>query len=447
MKTNAAVPKTLPRWIFPFAFALCGYAILALCSLASGRLSLSVWWSAQAVGWISCAWFLRSVVGGWPATHWIVASALAFRVCGMWATPTLEDDYQRYLWDGWRTIQDGSPYDHTPEEFFAGSEKRPPGVETALNELNNPDLTTIYAPVTQILFATAAAIAPGSLLALKLLLLLVDLAVILLLVACGDRPAAWFYGWCPLVVTENAFHAHPEGWALMWLLAAWICAHRKRYLFAGALAGIAVGAKIFALLAVPFLAWRRPAVVLSAFLAVLGLIYVPILATGSDAEWWGLHAMATYFEFNSFGYALLASLCGPALAHILWLVVFGVVATILFARWAWQKQSLHQAPVTDVLLAFFLLAPVLNPWYLIWLVPFVGLNPTRRGIALLAVVPLSYATGLNLGDPTLAPYAQPGWVRPVELGLFILAGLSRFCPIKLARDEKWRDHFSPPLGG
>jgi hypothetical protein len=236
-------PKNFPRWSFPFALALCAYAILAFYSLKAGRLPLGIWWSVQAVGWISCAWFLRTVHSGWPATHWIVITALVFRVCGLWATPTLEDDYQRYLWDGWRTIQDGSPYDRAPAGFFAVAEKRPPGIESALNELNNPDLTTIYAPVTQLLFAAAAAIAPGSLLTLKLLLLLVDFEILLLLLAYGGSAAAWFYGWCPLVVTENAFHAHPEAWALLWLIAAWICANRKRYLFAGALAGIAVGAK------------------------------------------------------------------------------------------------------------------------------------------------------------------------------------------------------------
>lgn len=258
----------------------------------------------------------------------------------------------------------------------------------------------------------------------KFFLLLSDFGNLFLLLIIGGRRAAWFYGWCPLAVTETAFHAHPEAWALLWLLAAWLLATRNRYFVTGVLSAFAVGGKLFALLAVPFLAWRRPAIILSAFLAVLGIIYAPILATGSSAEWGGLHAMAGSFEFNSFGYALLAGMFGSSSARSLWLILFGVVATILFGRWAQQKLSLQQAPVTDVLLAFFLLTPVLNPWYLVWLVPFVALAPTRRAVALLAVVPLSYATGLNLGDPTLATYGQPNWVRPIEFGFFFLAALS-----------------------
>lgn len=432
MEASAPVPKKALRPLgFPFALALCGYTTLALFSLAPGRLPLGVWWGVQAVGWFSCAWFLRAVANdGWPALRWIVVTALLFRICGLWATPTLEDDYQRYLWDGWRTIKDGSPYDRTPQDFFALPEERPAGVETALDQLNHPDLKTIYAPVTQLLFAAAAAIAPGSLVTLKILLLLVDGGLLLLLSACGGRSVAWFYGWCPLVVTENAFHAHPEALALFWLVAAWLAGRRERYLMAGLLAGVAVGAKIFALLAVPLLAWQRPRVVLPAFLAVLGFIYGPILVSGSSAEWPGLRVMGGDFEFNSFGFALLARLFGSEAARLLWIIFFGLIAAFLFARWARNEGSLSSAPIVPVLLTFFLLSPVLNPWYLVWLVPFVALAPIPSAVALIVIVPLSYATGLNLGDPTLANYAQPVWVRPVEFGLVILAslGVSRFCP-------------------
>ena len=161
------------------------------------------------------------------------------------------------------------------------------------------------------------------------------------------------------------------------------------------------------------------------------MIYGPILATGSSAEWAGLRAMASYFEFNSLGFALLSWLCGSNEARVLWLLVFGLIAALLFARWAWQKRSLHEAPMADVLLAFFLLSPVLNPWYLVWLVPFVAVTRARCAIVLLLVVPLSYATELNLGEPSLAPYAQSAWVRPVEFGIVVLAGLSNLWPAEL----------------
>ena len=415
---------TFPRWILPFAVAFGGYLILALCSARSGRLPLGIWWSALAVGWVSCLWFLRAVRHGWPEIRWIILTALALRCCGLWVSPPLEDDYQRYLWDGWRTLRDGSPYQHTPQEFFSAPEQRPPAIEQALNQLNHPGLTTIYAPVTQLLFAVAALIAPGSVFVLKFLLLLVDLGLLLLLAALAGRGVAWLYGWCPLVVTENAFHAHVEAWALLWLIAAWLCAKRERYFWAGVLAGVAVGAKLFAVPALPFLAWRRLTIVLPSFLATLAIIYLPILATGSLAEWPGLHAMATSFEFNSLVFAFLASFCGAEAARSLWLILFALLAAILFLHWVRRGQPLDQAPMADLLLIFLILSPVLNPWYIIWLVPFAAMAPTWRALTLIAIVPLSYATGLNLGDSSLATYAQPVWVRPAEFGLLVLAFLA-----------------------
>ena len=82
------------------------------------------------------------------------------------------------------------------------------------------------------------------------------------------------------------------------------------------------GWKLLALLAVPLLAWRRPAIILPAFLAVLGIVYVPILATGSSAEWEDCTRMAGSFEFTPFGYALLAAMFGSSAARSLWLILF-----------------------------------------------------------------------------------------------------------------------------
>jgi hypothetical protein len=68
----------------------------------------------------------------------------------------------------------------------------------------------------------------------------------------------------------------------------------------------------------------------------------------------------------------------------------------------------------------FLLSAVVNPWYLVGLAPFVALRPSAWGVAALAAVSLSYVHGLNINEPTLAPYAHPTWVRPTEAGLVLL---------------------------
>lgn len=73
--------------------------------------------------------------------------------------------------------------------------------------------------------------------------------------------------------------------------------------------------------------------------------------------------------------------------------------------------------------AFFLLSAVVNPWYLLWLLPFVAKNPTATGVTALVAVSLSYAHGLHLPDSNLAPYQVAAWVRPAEIGAVLLAAL------------------------
>jgi hypothetical protein len=70
---------------------------------------------------------------------------------------------------------------------------------------------------------------------------------------------------------------------------------------------------------------------------------------------------------------------------------------------------------------FFLLAPVANPWYLLWMLPFLTLQPTVWGLSALAVVSLSYVHGLYLPDSGLPPYHHPEWVRPVEIATLAVA--------------------------
>jgi hypothetical protein len=76
-----------------------------------------------------------------------------------------------------------------------------------------------------------------------------------------------------------------------------------------------------------------------------------------------------------------------------------------------------------VLGTLLLCSATVNPWYLIWLAPFVAWQPTAAGLAALALVSLSYLTGLNLGWPALDNFAHPWWIRLVEYGGIALAAL------------------------
>ena len=66
--------------------------------------------------------------------------------------------------------------------------------------------------------------------------------------------------------------------------------------------------------------------------------------------------------------------------------------------------------------AFFLLSATVNPWYLLWLWPFVAARMSCAGVAALVLVPLAYVTSGHLGATTGGLFEHSAWVRPVEFG-------------------------------
>src|SRR5688572_6902551 len=47
-----------------------------------------------------------------------ITAAIAARVAGLLTPPIYEDDWARYLWDGYRFLQDGTPYGEPPGAYL-----------------------------------------------------------------------------------------------------------------------------------------------------------------------------------------------------------------------------------------------------------------------------------------------------------------------------------------
>ena len=292
-------------------------------------------------------------------------------------------------------------------------------------------MPTIYGPVCQLGFLISYLIAPGALWPWKLLLLMADVALLILLRQLGGKKTgirgAMFAAWCPLSICETAFNAHPDALAVSLITGALLAWYLNRDRWLGVLCGAAIGAKVFALLLVPFLLWRRRASAWVCAAATVLACYAPFWLQGSLADLTGLHIFSRDWEFNSSGYALLAWGLRPEFARPVAALVFAAAWLAIFWRWTrctHDREAL--VPGRFVLLLFFLLAPTFNPWYALWLLPFVALQPTLSGITALMVVSLSYITRQNLGEATGDGFAHPFWVRCVEFGLLGLALLVEF---------------------
>lgn len=395
------------------AMALLAEPKLGLSLINFGRLIMLAFAFYAAV----CFWTTRQKQ---PITiKALLAWSLVFRLIGWCGQPILEDDYFRYLWDGYRLATQGTPYGQAPSAFFSDTTVDK-ALVPALDQINHPDIPTLYGPAFEYVFGLAYWLAPGQLWPLKLLLSGIDMGLIVLLLRLTTPAKTLLYAWNPLVIKEIAFTAHPDGLIPALLLSSWLLTRRCYYLPAGLALAAAISAKVSGWLMLPFFGLVLGRRGLSAFAVGYFLLYLPFLwqgATGLD----GLTVFAQQFEFNSalFGIAQLW-LPGAWAKKILGVLFLAGVG----AYWLrYRRQHPNPAlPRGDWLFGGLLLvSPVINPWYLLWLLPFAAVYPSVTAWVASAAVLLSYATGLNLEDPSLTPYQHPAWVRPVEFGLITVA--------------------------
>lgn len=403
------------------AICLLGYALLAWYSRGtlrepelSGFFVLLGWVSLPVVIVFACFRRCPNLL----SLERLIIWAVLFRICGLFGVPLFEDDWFRYLWDGYRFAQTGTPYGWAPADSFSD-----PGVpivfQRILDQVNYPDLPTIYGPVSQYTFLLSYFLKAGSLVPLQLIYIGFDLLLIRLLLSAAPAGYVLLYAWCPLVIKEIAFTAHPDGMGACLLITAVLLRQSNRFDGAAACLALAVGAKMLALLLAPFILARTGLRAWLTFGAVLVLLYLPFLLQGSsDAA--SLAVFARAWEFNAALYAVLTQWLSDADAKLLLGAVLLALGSAYWLRY--RRETPGGIPRGDWVYGLFLLAaPVINPWYVLWLLPFAVIYPSFWAWTASWALFLSYITGLNLGDFDLEPYGHPVWVRPLEFGLIMAA--------------------------
>lgn len=398
------------------AYGDLGLIPLLLCSFVCALISFFVWWrhwrDGEQVNLLALLGF-----------------ALLFRLFGMFTFPILEDDFYRYLWDARITFENGSPYGISPATYFdADLSER---FELILGSINYPEVPTVYGPVCQWVFALAYLIAPGEVWPLQCIFNLADAMLILVLLKLAKPTHVLLYAWSPLIIKEFAITAHPDVLGALCLMIAVLNYHRSRYLWVGVFVALATGVKVFAIMLLPFLLgfqWRG----WLGFLITATLIALPF---GLLDAWVpeGLHAMGSDWLFNAPLYAILANWLDIVTIKglLLGALACGCGAYLLYALTHWPLKT----PRADLLFAaLFLCLPALNPWYLVWLLPFAVITPSLWAWAASLCVLLSYVSGLNLPASELDSYQHPNWVLVVEFGAILIAAISSFF---MRRSKHW----------
>jgi len=382
----------------------------------------------------------------------VVVVGLLLRVPLFFSTPILEDDYQRYLWDGAVTARGLDPYTHTPAEILAGGIQ--PEAEWAslvaeggavLARVNHPSLSTIYPPVAQGAFAIAHYIAPWKPIGLRVVWLCLDLMVCsLLILGLGRVPdRAWrlaIYWLNPLLLKEIYNSLHMELVLLVFATAALVWAGRRRIVLACASLGLAIGAKFWPILWVPLLlrfrGLRRRDALLGILVAgALAVVLVlPLLrALTGDAS--GLGAYARRWEMNDSAFLLLQALFETVTPAHAALATRATVALLLLGLLI----GLLRRPIKNgsdlagrallVVAALFLLSPTQFPWYFLWCLPALALRPNFALLLLTVSLPLYYLR-FRFVEHGLADWFDYGivWLQFVPIWILLLREYRRAPP-------------------
>jgi len=328
--------------------------------------------------------------------------------------PGSDDDVHRYLWDGHVQRLGYNPYIVIPSDPALG------GLHTRdTRTLNNPDVPSPYPAGAQLFFRAVTAI-HESIFALKVAFVVCDLAIVLVLLdilRCSGRGAHWVlaYAWNPLLATDVAGSGHIDIVGVLLLLLS-VAALLRRWRAAAALAfGLAVSVKLLPVVLLP-LYWRRVRLRDAALAAVVvGLLYVPFFNHGRIP----VGSLGTYvqrFRFNDPLFATLERVVAPQLA-----VGLAVLVGLVTAIWMRSKTPAWSSDAFAWPMAASLLcAPVVYPWYLLWLLPFVRSASTVPIIIwTVSIIPTFYVWHLRtLGRPWLVP----GWIMLLEYGSVATAG-------------------------
>lgn len=328
----------------------------------------------------------------------------------------VDDDIHRYVWDGRLQRLGYNPYLVIPSDPSFQTLHTP---ET--RNLNNSDLSTPYPPGAQLFFRAVNAIHESTF-ALKAAFVLCDFAISVVLVDLLrqlGKPLhlVLAFAWNPLLAVEVAGSGHIDILGAL-LLAISVAALARRWRAIGAVSlGLAIAVKFLPIVLIP-LYWKRVRIRDATLASLLvALLYVPFINHGRIPTG-SLGAYVHGFRFNGPIFAVLDRVAPPwAVAALAVLAGFATAFWLRRRSTSWSPQAFAWPMAVSLACA-----PVVFPWYLLWLLPFLT-SPSMWLLLVWTVAISATYVQWHLRAVTGVWGALPVWVMLLEYGCVVAAGV------------------------
>lgn len=330
--------------------------------------------------------------------------------------PPLTTDTFRYAWDARLQAAGVNPYRYPPND--RALEKYRDAV--IWPNINRRDWRTVYPPGAQASFLAARTVFGNGVRATTWLFLLAEAAAIGLLVLVLARMRVpleriALVAWHPIAISEIAANGHVDVLAMFAgaaLLAAW---QSRKHTLAGLAVALGALVKLGPILLLPALARRGGRRFVLAALVPCVLAYLPYLEVGKHVIG-SVPKFVRREELGSLAWTTLHQwLRWEQSLWVLTVILLGFVAILAFRR----HDELDQVARTCLLVlgGLMLAGAHLQPWYAVWLLPFLVVTPAPAWLWFSGTLPLLYVYSLYQG--------LPWWVRVVIYGPFVVLSLHR----------------------
>lgn len=314
----------------------------------------------------------------------IIGFAIVFRCTLFFSEPSLSDDIYRYVWDGKVFNQDINPYHYAPNASELNELR-----DSLYTQINHKDIGTPYGPVTVMMFSLVQQ-AANSVYVMKVPFILFDCLIMLLLLhmlRTYSLPQSniLLYAWNPLVLVEISGSGHNDSLAVFFLLGALFYFQRNKSWQGMVGFSMALLSKYFAILFLPAI-WKH--IKKGAWIILplsLMLFFIPFY-NGLENHALSLITVGSQWRFNDSIFSAIYFLTGSLeLSKGIVVAAFLILAIFVYRR---DPPIIKGAMI--LIGGTLLLTTTLQPWYLLWIIPFLCFYPNRAWILFTGLIMLSY---------------------------------------------------------